>query len=375
MPTLCGDVITSPGLGYTINVGSYQSYFQTIHGIESFESALSLPTSSPLSFQYRNKLSTNKKFCIYYGFPSMVNGSSTIEQAVENFALYEIIVFPLVNQFMYADEFGKFKEIVNHLILRGKKIYGYIQTGAQPINTIYNEMNIWTNNSSKLASETLGINENITGFFLDEFEIGFGDMSTIKMNQIIDIARNNAISTPLQKQYGFILNGFAPTQIFLPSPVGAGIFLQRNGKEFYLAESFGILDGEEITCSRNQANFNSFVQRVNYILELGIQDVTLATTTSITRNEIVFNQDLFNEYYYMAELLGFAGFFWTEYNFSASNPTMPFYTFTGKPRDFLNEKADEEINVVDKQGNPVSNSILILSIITLLVFLFSTPRI
>lgn len=375
MSTPCGDTITSPGLGYTINVGSYQSYFQTIHGIESFESALSLPNSSPLTFQYRNKLSTNKKFCIYYGFPSMVNGSTTIEQAVENFALYEIIVFPLVNQFIYAVEFEKFKEIVNRLILRGKKIYGYIQTGGQPINTIYNEMNIWTNNSSQLAPGTLGINENITGFLLDEFEIGFGDMSYPKMNQILDIARNNSISNPLPKRYGFILNGFAPTQIFLPSPIGAGIVLERNDKEFYLVESFGILDGEEITCSRNQANFNSFVQRINYILELGIQDFCLATTTSITRNEIVFNQDLFNEYYYMAELLGFVGFFWTEYNFSASNPTMPFYRFTGNPRDFLNEKTSTEAAITEKQGNPISNSILILSIITLLVFLFSTPRI
>jgi hypothetical protein len=350
----CGDTIVSPGLGYTINVGSYQSYFQSIYGIDSFEQALTLPSGSPISYQYRNALvnfvQDKKRFCIYYGFPSLVNGSTTIQQAIDNFAFYDTIVFPIVDQVAFPAEYTNLQQIVAGLLALNKKVFGYVQVGSRTVLDISTDITYWQT-----------VNANITGVLLDEFGFDFFNTRD-RMVTLLDTLRIFNL--------GFILNAFNPDDIFStdPNPL-QNITLQNNGKEFYLFESFGILDAQNITCTNNNADFQVFVAKVQKILNYGVQQFTLACTTNITSPVDPFNQDLFNEYYYMCELMGYAGFYWSEYNFSANiNPILPFHVFTGNPRDFLNNNNSNQKS--SKKGN---NNLLIIQIliaITLIVFIF-----
>jgi len=224
---------------------------------------------------------------------------------VQVFSQYKIVVFGAGLESTTHPDFAGAKSIVEQ-IYENTLVYGYISVRDNDMNTLKGLIDSWNSN----------YDGKIAGIFMDDFGFDFSNTRE-RMEELIAYCRSPSVNL------GFILNAFFVDDVFLNS----SIVLSGN-REFYLFESFGITEGNEYSCTLNQVGFELFVQKVQKVLNYNIQQFTLAVTTNDSSNG--FDQDLFNRYYYMCELMGYAGFSWSEYLFSSvANPTLTMRNFTG----------------------------------------------
>ena len=142
-----------------------------------------------------------KNLIVYYGIPSLVNGSTTIAQAQAEFVKYDYIIFGDGLDNPTNTYNASTKTIVQYLVGQGKKVYGYIDIGVTTQNLTLAQI------QTKIANwKAMGI----SGVFYDDFGYEYG-VSRARQSAVLDAAHNAGL--------GAVLNANDPDDVF-KTPTG-----------------------------------------------------------------------------------------------------------------------------------------------------------
>lgn len=241
-----------------------------------------------------------KKLAIYYGYPSLVNGSAgNLNSAVNTFKNYDMVVFGAGLEQSTHPDHNNTISIINNSNMANTKAFGYIDSTLS-INTFKNRVDLWT---------SMGVK----GIFADRFGYDFS-VSRAKQNQILNyIHSKNLIAFVdawnVDDVFGNSIN-ITYNPLATPSVI--------NSNDWYLAQSYQIING----VYQNESDWKTKVDKmVNYKQTFGTK---IATTT--TYDTSPFDQSKMDYAYFSTVLYNFDAYSWGENNYSASDNLLPFRT-------------------------------------------------
>jgi hypothetical protein len=247
------------------------------------------------------------KLAIYYGWPSLVNGSGgNLNAATEVFNDYDIVVFGDGLQYDSHQDHNNTATIINNLKTppNNTAVYGYIPIGVTTGNLsmaeIQNRVNAWN---------AMGI----AGIFLDETGYDFG-VSRQRQNDIVDYVHNKGLSV--------FINAWNPDDVFSdaiePTYNPAGISTHLDSNDIYLYESFQIIlsDYQDATSWANKSD-----KALTYKNRFGTR---MATVTTVSPENPSFNQGKLDYAWWSTLLYGFDFMGWGELFFSALDNNLPY---------------------------------------------------
>jgi len=261
-----------------------------------------------------------QRLAIYYGFPSLVNGSNgSVEKTAQVFSRYDVIVLGDGLQFddvdparqppgAGPDEHRKTRDLIS--LLRQSRhaasVYGYVTLG----------------NSQKLAiaeirrRASLWAEMGVRGIFLDEAGYDFGNTRS---------RQNGAVEAIHQLGLGVFMNAYRPEDLFssAPTPLNAvgggnpeGSRAVLGTRDIFLLESFQIREGQY----EDAANWHQRTSRaVAYRDQFGTR--VFGVTTCLEGQP--FSHTQFEYAWWSALLWGLDGFGWVEAGFSSRNNSLP----------------------------------------------------
>jgi hypothetical protein len=241
---------------------------------------------------------------IYYGYPSLVNGSNgDLTKAANAFKVFDVIVFGDNIEHSTHSDHAKTQQIISMLKPNGNKIFGYVPIG--------------TNGAARLSIAQIKQNVDewqsmgVYGIFLDEYGFDYGVTRT-KQNEIVSYVHGKGLKV--------FANSWVPADalgdknevgITQPSLLGAG--------DLYLMESW-IVEGGSIQLTSQWVTKAD--QALFYQQTKGVQITILSTTPNPANNVNSFSYKLAS---YATAMYGFAYFQWTDDNYSASNNSINVY--------------------------------------------------
>jgi hypothetical protein len=239
-----------------------------------------------------------QKLAIFYGWPSTVNGSVTVAEAVSHYQNYDMIVFGQgIEDPGHADH-ANTQAIINDPGMAAATFYGYVNT-TDSFTSIYLAIDRWV---------TMGVN-----IFFDRFGYDFG-VSRIKQNAIVEYVRHKG-------KHSFV-NAWNPDDVFSAmvevnhNPLGVAATIDSN--DYYLAESYQIIQG----AFQTELDWRTKSDKmISYRDSFGTK---MAATT--TNDSSPFDQDKADYSYYSAVLDDLDAWSWGEEFFSAGNSQLPFRT-------------------------------------------------
>jgi hypothetical protein len=234
--------------------------FASEQAIRDYVADLEVFDTSPIaaSCQLTGFQSVPKRTLIFYGIPQLVNGSNgNVETAAAVFNQFDLVVFGAGIANPSSQWYEGFVQLVD--LLTVPEVFGYIATGTIVPETTLNLIDI-----QESVSQWKAIPK-ISGILLDEFGDDFGNDATRRAD-ILAIVRN--------EQLGSILNAFNPEDLF--SGPGA---IDLGPDEYYLYESFGVQDDQEIT---NGVNMRIKGRKLTFLANANLLGNTIATTTSLS---------------------------------------------------------------------------------------------
>jgi len=291
------------------------------------------------------------ELAIYYGFPSLVNGSAgDLDAAAAVFGEYDIVVFGDSLQFpQYTGEPGQIPyygcdqnshfdhdntvEIIARLKTPPNETvaYGYVSIGGEntawlcpPEDPVPAPLTMAEIKSRVDSWADMGV----TGIFLDEAEYGFG-CSRERQNEVVDYVHGKGLSV--------FINAWDPDDVFKAEVVNevlyttgylAGTYstIQMNPEaapthlgadDIYLHESFQII----VSQFQDPADW---VTKSDKALSFKNQfDTRMATVTTVSANDPGFDQSKFDYAWWSTLLYGFDAMGWGELFFSASDNSLP----------------------------------------------------
>jgi hypothetical protein len=291
-----------------------------------------------------------KSLAIYYGFPSLVNGSrGDLNLALNTFAEYDIVVFgdglefTDINPNRFPPGAGKqehenTKKLISLLKESKRKTltYGYIDLGN-------------TQNLSLVEIENRArdwANMGVTGIFFDEAGYDYGVTRT-RQNLAIKIVQALGLQV--------FLNAYNLEDLFedkmVPlnkigggNPTGEPTSLSNN--DLVLLESFQIRNGEYDDTYPTRLS-----QAIKYKEKFKIK--LLGVTTSLPNQS--FDQAKNDYAWWNAIIWGIDGFSWGEANYSSSNNLLPKREMPLLPKEGLGEKFTSDIikkkNIYSRKTN------------------------
>jgi hypothetical protein len=260
------------------------------------------------------------RLAIYYGYPSLVNGSNgDVEKAAAVFSAYDVVVFG--DGLEFADhqtsrvaqgdpaEHQKVVQIIAAVKRRNSstQIYGYVPLGdyqSLKIEQIQERIRLWKQ-------------MNVAGIFLDEGSYDFGIVNRERQNAAVNYVHQQGLSA--------FMNGFFLDQIF--GLENEPLYSKGKNKnpnhlppaldkrDLYLLESFQISNGSYDDPAQWQARM---LKAQEYRKRYGTR--MFAITTIGTQP---FDTQKLNYAYWSAWVAALDGFGWGEPNFSASNNSLP----------------------------------------------------
>jgi hypothetical protein len=237
---------------------------------------------------------TPKKLAVYYGWPSSVNATYTVNGAAAVFKDYDMVVFGAGLEDSGHGDHQNTIDIINHQDMANTEVYGYVDTTAGQST---NETNIdnWA---------TMGV----AGIFCDRFGYDFS-VTRSQQNSLVDYIHGKSLKA--------FVNAWNPDDAFKQQggPSGA---THLGSSDWYLAESYQIINGsyQSSTDWKNKAD-----KMAGYKSTFGTKMATVTTTNTST-----FDQDKFDYAYFSTVLYNFDAAGWGEENFSATSASLPFRT-------------------------------------------------
>lgn len=256
-----------------------------------------------------------KKLCIYFGYPSLINGSNgNINLAVNTFKQYDQVVLGSgLIQTSHSDHVNT-ENIIKHPDMINVQVFGEISSTIS-LSDIKKRIDRWKTMGAKgIYANTFGYDFNVT---------------RSKQNSILDyIHSNNLIA---------FVNAWDPNHVFSnashltynPDCISTTI----NANDWYLATSYQIINGnyQEVNDWKNKSD-----KMIQYRTQFGTK---MACVT--TYDNTPFNQLKMDYAYFSTILYGFDSFGWGEFNFSAVSTLLPFRL----RKEFYGTKHDGEIIV------------------------------
>lgn len=237
------------------------------------------------------------KLAIFYGWPSTVNGSPDVATAVSHYQNYNMVVFGQGIEDPAHPDHANTVAIIGDAGMVNTSVYGYVDATISFTNA-YTAIDRW-------------IAMGVAGVFFDQFGYDF-NVSREKQNSLVEYVRYKG-------KHSFV-NAWNPDDVFSttvnPNYNPLGLSASINGNDYYLAESYQIINGAYQT--ENDWRVKSD-KMINYRTTFGTK---LAAVTTIDASP--FDQAKADYSYYSAVLDNLDAWGWGEEFFSAGNSQLPY---------------------------------------------------
>ena len=251
------------------------------------------------------------KLAIFYGWPSTVNGAGgDVSVAVNNFKNYKLVIFGSGLENPDHGDHINTVSIINHPDMANTQVYGYIDATLD-LDDIQTKIDLWADMSVK-------------GIFMDQFGYDFG-VSRNKQRTIVWSIHHSDSGNTNTKLKAFV-NAWSADDTFssavdpINNPTGKDPRLNSN--DWYLAESFAIMDGAYDDADANSNGIKDWqdkaVKLINY---RNIRGTKIAAVT--TNDASPFDSDKSDYGYYAAAINDFDAWGWGEQYFSAGDSLLP----------------------------------------------------
>jgi len=268
------------------------------------------------------------RLAIYYGYPSLVNGSDgDVEKAASAFNNYDVVVLgdglefedQQPGRYPQGDpaEHEKVRQIMSAVRKHNPatRFYGYVCLGEIP----------WpkgqqTALSPKELEQRIQLWKKMgaSGIFLDEAGYDFAAITRKRQNLAVQMIHEFGLSAFMNAYFVDHLfsreDNLAYTNGQQKNPEGLAPLLDHG--DLFLLESFEVKNGVYESAATAQARLK---QALIYRQRYGAQ--IFATTT--TTEQQPFNAEQFSYAWWTARIYGLDGFSWGEPNFAALSNTLP----------------------------------------------------
>lgn len=287
------------------------TFTKTDSGVHSFTATLNVPGTQSLTVTDAANSSITgtqsginvqgdlapKSLLIYYGYPSLINGASTLGQAAATLAEYDYVVLGDTLELSTHPDHANTIAILANPVMSHTTVFGYIDLGVTTqdlsIAEIESRVDDW---------KAMGV----TGIFLDDFGYDFG-VTRDRQNTIVDYIHSQGQVVAA--------NAFDPDDAFgdqvnaTDNPSGTATALTSS--DFYLYESYQVSTGSIVDPATWSAKATSLAA---YQASIGFK--VLAVTTANSSN--TYSQSEFNYAWYSALSAGYEAIGWGEYDYSSS---------------------------------------------------------
>ncbi|MBZ5630217.1 MAG: hypothetical protein LAO06_15260 [Acidobacteriia bacterium] len=290
--------------------------------------AMTLALSSWFFPQSASPADAPSRLAIYYGYPSLINGSrGDVEKAASVFSGYQVVVLGDGIEFTDRrpgrypegdpDEHQKAVQIIAATLRRNPKtrFYGYVclgdiqLPGQKPLSLAPQELEervrLW---------KAMGV----TGIFLDEAGYDYPVVTRKRQNMAVRLIHKLGLSAFMN---AYFLDHLFSTEEALPNANGIGKNPEHalpllNQHDLFLLESFQVKNGayEDVSAWRPR-----LTQALRYRRQFGTRIFATTTTTQQEPLQSV----KFSYSWWTAWLYGLDGFSWGEPNFAAASNLLP----------------------------------------------------
>lgn len=248
---------------------------------------------------------TPKKLLIYYSWPSIINGASTIDQAAQEFGRYDVIVLgDLLEKGSHPDH-ANTVAILAHPALAATTAFGYITLGVTSQNLSSAEIHTRIDEWQATGAD---------GVILDEFGYEY-HVTRERQNDAVNYAHSRGLRV--------LANAWVPYDAFGagvdPSWNPNGLATALNANDVFLFESFQVQEGSYVPESFWRSKTDALEA---YRRALGFSVYGVTTTLPST----TFTQEAFDYTWYSGLLSGYQAVGWGEYLFAALTAQAPFRT-------------------------------------------------
>ncbi|QES90690.1 NADPH-dependent FMN reductase family protein [Rhizosphaericola mali] len=233
-----------------------------------------------------------KYLCIYYGWPSLVNGSNgDLTKATQSFEQFDLIV--LGDGIWKADnaDNANTTTIIGNLNLVGKTVYGYVDLGVSTQNLSYENMKLAVDGWKSMGAK---------GIFWDD--AGY-DYSTTRARQ------DTMINYCHAKGLSVIMNAWTPADVL------GGDNVLLDSTDTYLLESYLVSSNKYSSLTAWQSKASACAA---YQSSLGVKMACLSSSDA-TITSTYNTTDMFTQAWIGAAIYNFDYFQLTDNNYSASN--------------------------------------------------------
>jgi hypothetical protein len=253
-----------------------------------------------------------KKLAVFYGWPSTVNGAGgNVADAVNTFKVYDLVVFGTGIEEPTHGDHANVVSIINHPDMANTEVYGYIDA-VLDLDDIQTKIDLWAEMGVK-------------GIFMDRFGYDFG-VSRDKQRTIVWSIHRSRSGNTNTKLKAFV-NGWNPDDVFSPAvdPVNnpSGKDPRLNSKDWYMAESFVIMDGEYDDSDLDTNGTKDWQDKATKLANYrNIRGTKIAAITTYDNRPYDSNKADFS---YNASVLNtFDAWGWGEPYFSAGDSNLPY---------------------------------------------------
>lgn len=237
-----------------------------------------------------------KRLAIYYGYPSLVNGSGgNVVAAVSVFKMYDQLILGAGLENVSHPDHSKTRSIIGELGMLNVQVFGYIDSTL----AFKKRVDLW---------KEMGVE----GIFCDKFGYDFGK-TRAQQNSIVNYIHGVGLIA--------FVNAWIPADVFgssvsaVHNPVGVGPAVGVD--DWFLAQSYQIIDGDFQSASDWKIRSDVLAA---YSSSFGTRIACVTTVDSSG----VFDQGKMDYAYFSCVLYNFHSFGWGEYNFSAPTSLLPF---------------------------------------------------
>ena len=236
---------------------------------------------------------------IYYGWPSLINGASSVSGAAAQFDAYD---YAVLGAGLEESSHGDHANTASIISASSAVFFGYVDLGVSTYNYTLAQI------EAKIdAWKAMGVD----GIFLDDFGYDYG-VTRARQNAAADYAHGRGLCV--------VANAWDPDDVFgsaadaAANPDGAAPVV--DGRDFYLSESFQIQSGAYQTES---AWYAKAAKLEAYRAAKGFR--VFAVTTNDAAD--AYDEAKFHYAWYSALLWGYAAAGWGNYLFSSDDNAAP----------------------------------------------------